>query len=169
MIVDNGVPQLRETGYDQDAAVGELRASGFVDLDDHLGGSLLDPVDPDWVAGVLRTRGGSRRRSRRAPAGQVASVHEGEADALCTARRDAEESGRQRRWDDHCGGASRVGVPDAGAAEVGREDERFGHDIGRALSRRLPVAASRISARFGQSSAMDLIRIPPHVLNGARA
>lgn len=50
LIVDQGVPELRETGYDLDAAVDELRASGFDDVDDQLTGSQLEPADPDWVA-----------------------------------------------------------------------------------------------------------------------
>jgi predicted phosphodiesterase len=48
MIVDRGTTDMRETGYDLDAAVEELRASGF-EFDDQLGPTLLDPVDPDWV------------------------------------------------------------------------------------------------------------------------
>jgi hypothetical protein len=50
MIVDDGTPAMRETSYDLDAAVAELRPSRFPDLDDQLDGSLLDPVDADWVA-----------------------------------------------------------------------------------------------------------------------
>jgi len=47
--VDDGVPDLRATSYDLGAAVAELRASGFPDVEDQLLGSLLDPTDPDWV------------------------------------------------------------------------------------------------------------------------
>jgi putative phosphoesterase len=50
MIIDDGVPELRETSYDIDAAVQELRAAGFPDVEEQLAGSLLDPADPDWVA-----------------------------------------------------------------------------------------------------------------------
>jgi hypothetical protein len=50
MIVDHGVPELRETSYDLDAAVQELRASGFPDVEEQLAGSLIEPADPDWVA-----------------------------------------------------------------------------------------------------------------------
>jgi putative phosphoesterase len=50
MIVDDGEPEPRETSYDLDAAIEELRAAGFVDCDEQLGASLLDPSDPDWVA-----------------------------------------------------------------------------------------------------------------------
>ncbi len=50
MVIDEGVPELRATAYDLTAAVDELRASGFADLDSQLRESLLDPVDPDYVA-----------------------------------------------------------------------------------------------------------------------
>jgi putative phosphoesterase len=50
MIVDDGVPDPRQTSYDLAEAVEELRASGFADVEEQLGGSLLDPTDPDWVA-----------------------------------------------------------------------------------------------------------------------
>ncbi len=50
MVIDAGVPELRTTTYDLTAAVGELRASGFADLDAQLRESLLDPVDPGYVA-----------------------------------------------------------------------------------------------------------------------
>jgi predicted phosphodiesterase len=50
MLVDDGVPLLRETVYDLDAAVAELRASGYPDVDDIVGDSLVDPADPEWVA-----------------------------------------------------------------------------------------------------------------------
>jgi putative phosphoesterase len=58
MIIEQGVPELRETGYDLSAAVDELRASGFVDVDDQLIGSLLDPTDPDWVAAFFEHSAG---------------------------------------------------------------------------------------------------------------
>lgn len=58
MIVDAGVPELRMTGYDLDAAMGELGASGFPDLDSHLADSLVEPVDPDWVAAFFEHRVG---------------------------------------------------------------------------------------------------------------
>ena len=35
--------------YDVDAAVTELRASGFADVDSQLNESLLEPVDAGWV------------------------------------------------------------------------------------------------------------------------
>jgi putative phosphoesterase len=49
MLIEAGVALPRETTYDLDAAVEELRASGFPDVEDQIGDSLLDPVDPDWV------------------------------------------------------------------------------------------------------------------------
>jgi putative phosphoesterase len=60
MLVADGVPQLRETTYDRAAALTELRASGFPDLDDHLKGSLLSPVDPDWVTAFFEHTAGRR-------------------------------------------------------------------------------------------------------------
>jgi putative phosphoesterase len=50
LVIDGGEPELRETGYDLAAAVEELRASGFADIEGQLEGSLLRPVDPVWVA-----------------------------------------------------------------------------------------------------------------------
>lgn len=50
MIVADGSPELRETSYDLDAALEELRAADFPDVDEQLDGSLLDSTDPDWVA-----------------------------------------------------------------------------------------------------------------------
>lgn len=48
-MVDAGVPELRCTPYDLDAAAAELRATGFPDVEDLLAESLLAPVDPEWV------------------------------------------------------------------------------------------------------------------------
>jgi hypothetical protein len=50
MIIDDGVPEPRETAYDLDAAMEELRASGFADVDEQFGASLVDPIDADWVS-----------------------------------------------------------------------------------------------------------------------
>jgi len=50
MIVADGVPELRETSYDLDAAFEELRAADFPDIEEQLVGSLVEPTDPDWVA-----------------------------------------------------------------------------------------------------------------------
>jgi putative phosphoesterase len=58
LIVDDGRPQLRETSYDIDAAVRELRASGFGDVNTQLAESLLEPADPDWVAAFFESVAG---------------------------------------------------------------------------------------------------------------
>jgi putative phosphoesterase len=50
MIIDDGVPEPRETAYDLDAAMEELRASGFADVDEQFGASLVDPIDAEWVS-----------------------------------------------------------------------------------------------------------------------
>jgi predicted phosphodiesterase len=50
MLVEDGIPVPRETSYDLDAALAELRRSRFPDLDDQLAESLVHPADPDWVA-----------------------------------------------------------------------------------------------------------------------
>jgi predicted phosphodiesterase len=50
MLIDDGEPVARETSYDLEAAVAELRASGFPGVEEMLGDSLLHPADPEWVA-----------------------------------------------------------------------------------------------------------------------
>lgn len=59
MLIEDGVPGLRETGYDLEAAVAELRASGFADVEDQLTESLLHPADPEEVAASFE-RGAGR-------------------------------------------------------------------------------------------------------------
>ena len=49
---------LRETAYDISAAAAEMRASGFPDLDEAIGESLLDPVDPAWVTAFFEHQAG---------------------------------------------------------------------------------------------------------------
>ncbi len=49
MIVADGAPELRRTGYDVPAAIVRLRASGFPEIEDHLEGSLTERLDPDWA------------------------------------------------------------------------------------------------------------------------
>ena len=48
-VVDGGQARLRRTAYDLDAAVAELRASGYPDVGEMLEESLLRPVDAEWV------------------------------------------------------------------------------------------------------------------------
>jgi predicted phosphodiesterase len=50
MIVEDGAAVPRVTDYDLDAALAELRSSGFPDFEGLVAESLVDPVDPDWVA-----------------------------------------------------------------------------------------------------------------------
>jgi putative phosphoesterase len=60
ILVADGVPHLRETSYDQAAALAALRASGYPELDDLLGSSFLSPVDPDWITAFLEHTAGRR-------------------------------------------------------------------------------------------------------------
>jgi putative phosphoesterase len=69
ILVADGVPQLREATYDWAAALVELRASGYPELDDFLESSFLSPVDPDWITAFLEHTAGRRPHpgdSRRA-------------------------------------------------------------------------------------------------------
>ncbi|MBV9367455.1 MAG: metallophosphoesterase family protein [Solirubrobacterales bacterium] len=63
MIVDDGVPVRQETAYDLDAAVRELRASGYPGVEDQLAESLLEPADPDWVATFFERAAGREPES----------------------------------------------------------------------------------------------------------
>ena len=58
MIVTDGCPELRETEYDLSAAVSELHASGFPDLEEGIRESLLAPVDPAWVTTFFEHQAG---------------------------------------------------------------------------------------------------------------
>lgn len=58
MTVTDGRPELRETHYEITAAVDELRASGFPDLDEAIRESLLSPVDPAWVTALFEHQAG---------------------------------------------------------------------------------------------------------------
>ncbi len=60
MFVTDGVAQLRETAYDRAAALAELRASGYPELDDLVENSLRRPVDPDWITAFLEHTAGRR-------------------------------------------------------------------------------------------------------------
>jgi putative phosphoesterase len=56
LLVADGEPEPRRTGYDVDAAVARIRATGFLDADDVMRKSLLEPVDPVWIARFLEDR-----------------------------------------------------------------------------------------------------------------
>jgi hypothetical protein len=60
-VVADGVAQLRETTYDRAAAVAELRASGYPELEDLVDNSLVSPVDPDWITAFLEHTAGQAR------------------------------------------------------------------------------------------------------------
>ena len=65
MMIESGAPWPCETAYDLDVAREELTRSGFSDVDDHLGESLLDPVDPDSVTAFFERSAGRGERSAR--------------------------------------------------------------------------------------------------------
>jgi putative phosphoesterase len=58
MTVEDGTPSLRVTAYDLPAAVEELYAAGLEGYEEQLEHSVLDPADPDWVAGFLERSAG---------------------------------------------------------------------------------------------------------------
>jgi putative phosphoesterase len=58
MIVADGRPELRETGYDLAEAADELRASRFPELDEMIREALLAPVDPEWVTALFEHQAG---------------------------------------------------------------------------------------------------------------
>ncbi len=58
LVVDDGEPRLRETHYDVGGAASELRASDFPDVEGQLAESLLEPVDPEWVAAFFEHAAG---------------------------------------------------------------------------------------------------------------
>jgi putative phosphoesterase len=60
LIMDGTRPELRETAYDVDAAIDELRASGFPGVIDLVRESLLEPIDPGWVAAFFEHTAGRR-------------------------------------------------------------------------------------------------------------
>ena len=62
MLVDGGEPEMRRTDYDFDAALAEMRASGFAALDDHFKESLITPADPDGVSAFFEGRAGRGQR-----------------------------------------------------------------------------------------------------------
>lgn len=58
MTVDDGVPEPRETSYDLDAALKELRGSGYPGLDEALKESLVEPIDPSEVSAFFERAAG---------------------------------------------------------------------------------------------------------------
>lgn len=60
LIMDGTRPELRETPYDIAAAIDELRASAFPGVIDLVRESLLEPIDPGWVAAFFEHTAGRR-------------------------------------------------------------------------------------------------------------
>ena len=58
LVLEDGVPRLRETAYDLDAAAAELRATGAPDVEELLSESLLDSVDADGVTALFESAAG---------------------------------------------------------------------------------------------------------------
>lgn len=58
MLVNDGIPEPRETSYDVAAAVAVMRASGFPSLDEGIHESLLAPVDPAVVTAQFENQAG---------------------------------------------------------------------------------------------------------------
>jgi hypothetical protein len=58
MLVTDMRPELRETAYDIAAAAAEMRASGFPNLDEAIGESLIAPADPEWVTAFFEHQAG---------------------------------------------------------------------------------------------------------------
>ena len=58
LLLEDGVPELRETAYDLEAAAAELRATGAPDVEELLSESLLDPVDAAEVTAVFEFTAG---------------------------------------------------------------------------------------------------------------
>ena len=56
LLVAGGEPHPRRTDYDVDAAMVRLRATTFPDVDDVMRKSLIEPVDPAWIARFLEDR-----------------------------------------------------------------------------------------------------------------
>jgi hypothetical protein len=65
LVVESRIPRLRETTYDLEQALAELRRSGFPDLEDQLGDSLLAPVDPGSVTAFFEQSAGRGEPSAR--------------------------------------------------------------------------------------------------------
>jgi hypothetical protein len=61
LVVEDGEPEHRVTAYDVDAAAAELRGTRYPDVEDLLGESLLDPVDPGYVTDLFERASGRDR------------------------------------------------------------------------------------------------------------
>lgn len=67
----DGEPDPRRTDYDVDAAMAQIRATAFPDVDDVMRRSLIEPVDPAWIARYLEDRGTAGRHRSRAPRNRI--------------------------------------------------------------------------------------------------
>jgi putative phosphoesterase len=74
MIVADRRAELRATRYDIDAAVQELRASGFPDAEEAIRESLLAPVDPAWVTALFEHQAGRGKHPGKPPPAPPAGV-----------------------------------------------------------------------------------------------
>jgi hypothetical protein len=57
-VLEDGVPELRETRYDLGAAAAELRATGSPDVEELLSESLLEPVSAEEVTALFEAAAG---------------------------------------------------------------------------------------------------------------
>ncbi len=67
MLVNDGIPEPRETRYDVSAAVAEMRASGCPSLDEGVRESLLAPIDPAAVTAHFENQAGRGEQPAQAP------------------------------------------------------------------------------------------------------
>jgi predicted phosphodiesterase len=58
LVLEDGVPELRETRYDLGAAAAELRATGSPDVEELLSESLLEPVSAEEVTALFEAAAG---------------------------------------------------------------------------------------------------------------
>jgi putative phosphoesterase len=58
LMLTDGEPALRRTGYDVAAAVEAMRATGFTDLEESLEASLVKPVDAGEIAALFEGQSG---------------------------------------------------------------------------------------------------------------
>ncbi|MGH2841986.1 MAG: metallophosphoesterase family protein [Solirubrobacteraceae bacterium] len=60
LLIDGSQSWHRETSYDLDVALEELKASGFPEVEELLKESLIEPIDPQWVAEFFEHGAGRR-------------------------------------------------------------------------------------------------------------